>query len=232
GRACFIVEGDANNRSATDTHVPGTCSKCNPVVFLDPNGQRVLEHMGGHILFDPSLENQQPCGLCNHPSPMCTFFFTKRRGTKTARQIDWTRSTCSNPIHFNMKTATSFTTASPCTNVPILCSHCDLDSSLVWTYNLKAHYAQRHNRLTGPYTYLVSDAKGVVSHVEYTVSAGERRLVLERWTDRFIASQKQEAKTSTKSTERLLPISEAHSSRMALQNTLETIPEEEPTQSI
>ncbi|KAJ7469171.1 hypothetical protein FB451DRAFT_1039034 [Mycena latifolia] len=169
--------------------------------------------MAGHILFDPTLVNQQPCGLCNHPWPTCTFFFTKRRETKVARQIDWERSTCSlNPISFNMKTATTFSAASPCTNVPVQCSHCGLESSLVWTYNLAKHYADRHNRPSGPYTYQISDAKGVVSHVAYTVSSKERRLVGQRWKNRFTASKKQNTQNSKQS---LLPISEAHSSHMA-----------------
>ncbi|KAF8169579.1 hypothetical protein K438DRAFT_1456778, partial [Mycena galopus ATCC 62051] len=146
GRACLVVEGESQSRSSPDTDVAGACSKCSPAVVLDSNGQRVLEHMAGHALFDPSLTNQQPCGLCMQPWPICTLFFTKSRGTKSARQIDWERSKCSNPVAFNMKTASTFSDASPCTNFPVQCSLCSADSGLVWTYNLAMHYRKRHNR--------------------------------------------------------------------------------------
>ncbi|KAJ7498368.1 hypothetical protein B0H11DRAFT_1909401 [Mycena galericulata] len=59
------------------------------------NGQRVLEHMGAHILFDPQFTSalQQPCGACLRSSPMCSLYYKPRRGTSAARQVDWALST-------------------------------------------------------------------------------------------------------------------------------------------
>ncbi|KAJ7737509.1 hypothetical protein B0H16DRAFT_1762357 [Mycena metata] len=219
-RACFIVEHDAQIRGNPDTDVAGACSKCSPAVMLDSNGQRVLEHNAAHILLDPSLANQQPCGICLQPGSVCTLFFTKRRGAKTSRQIDWKLSKCSNPVNFNMKTAMTFSAASPCTNSSVQCPLCDAGLPLVWTYNLAAHYRDEHNRPTGPYTF-ISDAKDAPL-VEYIRSVQEEHLVRAR----FAARYKKPVAVKSKSKQLLLPISEAHSSRMALRPALDSIPEE------
>lgn len=43
------------------------CSLCKPPVKLDTNAQRILEHVGAHILFDPTINRlDNPCGLCLH----------------------------------------------------------------------------------------------------------------------------------------------------------------------
>ncbi|KAJ7140343.1 hypothetical protein C8R46DRAFT_1320170 [Mycena filopes] len=152
--------------------------------------------------------------------PVCTLFFTKRRGAKSARQIDWTRSKCSNPVNFNMKTAMTFSEPSPCTNFPVQCSLCDADSPLVWTYNLAAHYARQHNRQMGPYTYLSSSKDS--SLVPYTRSKQEEKLGKARFSERY--NKKVQTKKSSRRPP--LPISEAHSSRMTLRTNLNSIPED------
>ncbi|KAJ6577547.1 hypothetical protein B0H19DRAFT_932108, partial [Mycena capillaripes] len=115
------------------------CKKCFPAVPIQTNNyQRVLEHNGVHILFDESIKAvDQPCGLCLRPFPMCRFVFLKGAGTVAARQIDWARSTCLNPLKFQMAAAMKSSEKSPCTNYLILCPlHCGV---VVWTYNLIAH---------------------------------------------------------------------------------------------
>ncbi|KAJ7701879.1 hypothetical protein B0H17DRAFT_894919, partial [Mycena rosella] len=115
------------------------CTKCfPPVPIKTSNYQRILEHNGAHILFDKTiLALDQPCGLCLRPFPMCTFTFLKSDGTASARQIDWTRSTCLNPVKFQMAAAMKSTKLSPCTNHLIPCPlQCGV---VIWTYNILGH---------------------------------------------------------------------------------------------
>ncbi len=61
GKACFICE---TNQDFAD---PGlsNCLCCSPSVPLDlSQGQRVLEHVGAHILKDPGIDRSvELCGL-------------------------------------------------------------------------------------------------------------------------------------------------------------------------
>ncbi|KAJ7085187.1 hypothetical protein B0H15DRAFT_988746 [Mycena belliarum] len=221
GRVCFIVEIDpairpAHGSAPKDRNI---CSQCKAI--LDgTNGQRVLEHMAGHLLFDSSiLSHNEHCGLCLLPFPLCVFYFKKSRGTSAARQVDWEKSTCSNiDIHFNMQTASSSTAISPCSNFPVRCSLCEANSILVWTYHLPAHYAKAHNRTTGPYTYKRADT----SDVEYIRGKAEEKELKIRFKARF-DKQKVKATAKPKGHPKQTPlkdmISDAHSSSMALRNT-------------
>ncbi|KAF8884585.1 hypothetical protein CPB84DRAFT_1750390 [Gymnopilus junonius] len=70
GAACFICSEDSQ---VVDIR-SGDCPRCSPTVTLDlTQGQRVLEHMGAHILHDPSFDDQQL-------SPLCQFFLKKGKG--------------------------------------------------------------------------------------------------------------------------------------------------------
>ncbi|KAJ7104451.1 hypothetical protein B0H15DRAFT_766014, partial [Mycena belliarum] len=178
------------------------------------NGQRILEHMAGHLLFDHSiLGHATHCGLCLLPFPLCVFYYKKRRGTSAARQVDWEKSTCSNiDIHFNMGTASVSTDSSPCSNFPVLCSLCEAASPLVFTYHLAAHYLRAHNRSAGPYTYKGSDN---ITDVEYIRSPAEFKALEAKFAARF-DKKKAAAKSSKSTVKNALPISNAHSSSMAL----------------
>ncbi|KAJ7455119.1 hypothetical protein FB451DRAFT_1049058, partial [Mycena latifolia] len=144
GKACFHIELDLRNGNGRGEFMasgaPFVCTKCFPTVKIsNKNFQRVLEHNGAHILFDKTIMDvDQPCGLCLRPYPMCTFVFQKSDGNAAARQIDWSRSTCLNPLKFQMAAAMRSSENSPCTNYLVLCPlQCGF---LVWTYNLTAHY--------------------------------------------------------------------------------------------
>lgn len=72
GGACFVSE--VSNEATADPDGEGNCSRCGPsAAKLDwKQTQRVLEHMGAHILFDVTLNaSEEYCGLCLRPSPMC-----------------------------------------------------------------------------------------------------------------------------------------------------------------
>lgn len=65
------------------------CAKCGPNVKLNrSNAQRILEHMGAHILHDATLNrSQEVCGLCLRPSPMCRLLVKK--GVVLWQAIAW-----------------------------------------------------------------------------------------------------------------------------------------------
>ncbi|KAK6984091.1 hypothetical protein R3P38DRAFT_2663109 [Favolaschia claudopus] len=191
GAACFLVEHDGVNRQPTDAPL-GICSNCVPNIALDSkNGQRILEHMAGHALFDPAFNSgvQQPCGTCLRPSPMCTLFYKSRRGATATRQVDWSRSTCGRPIAFNMASAAVSKDAdSPCSNIPVQCSLCDQNSPLVWTYNLEAHCREFHRRTSGPFTYRSPVRNG--DFIAYEISANERKWMKQKWDSRLSKTTK------------------------------------------
>ncbi|KAJ6598750.1 hypothetical protein B0H10DRAFT_1668216, partial [Mycena sp. CBHHK59/15] len=209
---CFLVEHDGTDHQGSDVN-PGICSKCSPAVTLEANGQRILEHMGSHILFDPTHSSsvQQPCGACLRPFPQCALHFKPRRGTSAARQVDWARSTCGNPFSFNMAYASVSKDADPpCSNVPVQCSLCEEHKPLIWTYNLAAHWRDAHNRTAGPFTYRSSDKNA--APIEYKISANKFKWMEIKWKNRFSKSKS----TKPKPKRSVLLISDAHRSSMAL----------------
>ncbi|KAF8161442.1 hypothetical protein B0H34DRAFT_673382 [Crassisporium funariophilum] len=55
GSACFICESDRDLENIGSI-TTSDCPQCSPAVTLDlTQGQRVIEHIGSHILFDPSV---------------------------------------------------------------------------------------------------------------------------------------------------------------------------------
>ncbi|KAF8152359.1 hypothetical protein B0H34DRAFT_724881 [Crassisporium funariophilum] len=99
-----------------------------PTVTLDlSQGQRVLEHIGAHVLHDPSLDRSMPlCGLCLRPSPMCQFFLKKGKGAHASG------------------VASESTASSPCSNVPIHCPLCPKSDPAIWRYFFRIHFQQKH----------------------------------------------------------------------------------------
>ncbi|KAK7037110.1 hypothetical protein R3P38DRAFT_2771124 [Favolaschia claudopus] len=83
GKACFLCEHDTNDRSV-DLDPPNCCQKCNPPVALNvAHPQRILEHNGAHLLYDPHINRQHEyCGLCLRPAQMCTFFLRRPNGNR------------------------------------------------------------------------------------------------------------------------------------------------------
>ncbi|KAJ7658880.1 hypothetical protein B0H17DRAFT_955056, partial [Mycena rosella] len=180
------------------------CTKCfPPVPIKTSNYQRILEHNGARILFDKTiLALDQPCGLCLRPFPMCTFTFLKSDGTASARQIDWTRSTCLNPVKFQMAAAMKSTKLSPCTNHLIPCPlQCGV---VIWTYNILGHCRSAAHNLKS------LDNVPVV----YQMGVDERGGVLKIWEKRQVYSI---PRNMTKAKPKLvLPISDAHRALMVL----------------
>ena len=127
GEACFICEGDhdlGDIRSITTSD----CPLCSPTIVLDlSHGQRVLEHIGSHILYDPAvIQSIQPlCGLCLCPTQMCQFYLAKGKGTNGNLKIVQKMSKgCLMKMKYSYSIAAESSASLPCSNVPIHCPIC------------------------------------------------------------------------------------------------------------
>ncbi|KAF8230112.1 hypothetical protein L208DRAFT_1283570, partial [Tricholoma matsutake] len=140
---CFVCQEDeATGCPGNIRYETLDCSTCGPRVQVNQsNGQRILEHMGMHILFNSTIDNpnsEELCGLYLHPSPICRLNLKKGCGTTAGYNIDINSSTCISLVRFNCTTAACSSDA-PCSNVPIICPLCPAKSPVVWTYNLCTH---------------------------------------------------------------------------------------------
>ncbi|KAJ7512180.1 hypothetical protein B0H11DRAFT_1843949 [Mycena galericulata] len=202
GKACFLVDDGEWTRGEFKSNA-FECPKCDPPIPLtSENHQKILEHNGAHILFDTSIENSdQPCGLCLRPFPTCTFELSKTVGSVAARQIDWRRSTCINPMKFKMAAAKKSTKHSPCTNHLLPCPmQCGQN---IWTYNLDAHFRG------SPHNLQMLDSVPRA----YQMAPGEMEQMKKIWLSRHDLPKPRNLKK--KSTPPLV-ISAAHSSSNAL----------------
>ena len=140
----YLVKGKAMDSTVNEGF---PCSKCGPRTSIDrSNGQRMLEHMGAHILHDSSIpSNLEVCGLCLRPAPMCTLYLKKGRGGSKGYSVDMNRSTCVNLIRFKYASAATSTEIAPCTNIPIHCPLCGPKQPAVWRYSLGAHFQMKHD---------------------------------------------------------------------------------------
>jgi hypothetical protein len=194
----------AGERDSAKIDGHADCSGCGPAARLDwENTQRILEHMGAHILYDSKLNRtEERCGLCLRPATMCPIYVTKGRGARGRCKVDFSKSTCPNLVRFSYKNASESSETSPCSNVPIICPLCPLGSPAVWTYNLEAHFRGRH-RLNSRAHFPIS--------VEQSKSEtdGMKRV----WQARF---KNRKTYFSRKRRDPPLVISEAHRSGLAI----------------
>jgi hypothetical protein len=207
GKACFVCQEDeATDCPGNIRYETSDCSTCGPRVQVNrSNGQRILEHMGAHILFDSTIGNhsQELCGLCLRPSPMCRLNLKKGRGATAGYNIDINSSSCINLVRFNCATAARSSDASPCSNVPIICPLCPAKSPAVWTYNLRTHFRERHKLPDAQFPLKVQ--------LSESEKYGMRRI----WDARFNIPKIRNLKNKKKEA---LTLSEAHSSRAALRS--------------
>ncbi|KAF6746501.1 hypothetical protein DFP72DRAFT_823118 [Ephemerocybe angulata] len=198
GRACFL--GDMGDKDLTDIANANTaeCAQCVPSVKLDlSQGQRVLEHIGAHILFDAKIDQAaEPCGLCLRPPHQCKWFVVKGRGSKANMRVDNERSVgCTRPISYVYGVAATSSTSSPCSNVPLRCPLCSRAEPAVWRYNLHQHIIAVHPT-SSPADY--SDL--------WTISDTERAAMKKIWSSR----QPKAPKRVRKSNAPALVVSQAH----------------------
>ncbi|KAH8989846.1 hypothetical protein EDB83DRAFT_2480927 [Lactarius deliciosus] len=197
GMACFVAETVYEVREF-NTH---ECPACEPPVQLNTvNGQRVLAHIGSHVLHDPTLDKSgEPCGLCLRPANTCIIHLMRRSG----RNYQWTLKysgivPCPNATNFSYSAAMVSSESSPCSNVPLQCPYCPDGSPAVWRYNMRLHFRLRHQGV---------DA---TRHEDlWKITAGEADAMAEIWTNR-LKQPKRRGKGKQKAP---LKVSEAHSSR-------------------
>ncbi|KAF8148643.1 hypothetical protein B0H34DRAFT_668291, partial [Crassisporium funariophilum] len=185
GSVCFLCENEGAERNVVATDQG---SMCDPPVPLDrKKGQRVLEHMAAHILYDPLVDRStQPCGLCLQPWPA----------------LDEKKSRCAGLVTFNYATAEASTEASPTSNVPMKCPVCKGTSApAIWKYNLEYHIRSQH-KSASPAAH-----KDLFSIGEY-----EMKKLKETWDKRQKTKKTRPGKSTTTTN---FQVSEAHSSRMA-----------------
>jgi len=120
------------------------------VTFNPLHRQPIVEHIGAHILHDPSVNcSSKLCGLCLQLAPLCKIVLKKGKHQAGNLAIDMKASTCPNLVRFSIVVATVCSGSSPCTNHPFICPHCN-DSephSVVWSYNFRFHLLHRHPRV-------------------------------------------------------------------------------------
>ena len=133
--------GDIGEQGTSD------CPRCSPTIILDlSQGQRVLEHIGAHILYDPAVLQSMPlCGLCLRPAPLCQFFLAKGKGANGNIRIDQKASRgCLMTLNYSYSVAAVSTASSPCSNVPMHCELCSKSDPAIWRYFMKAHFQEKH----------------------------------------------------------------------------------------
>ena len=123
------------------------CPRCSPTITLDlSQGQRVLEHVGAHVLHDPGLDKSTPlCGLCLRPAPFCQIFLKKGKGAQGRMGINASLSKgCLMKVKYAYHVASKSTASSPCSNVPIHCPLCPNIEPAVWRYFMRIHFQEVH----------------------------------------------------------------------------------------
>lgn len=179
------------------------CTLCSPQFeYTGKLGQRVVEHIGAHILFDPSIQREdEPCGFCLRPSSLCRIFLTKKAGKL---KIDQHSSEgCSNMQSIRYSTAATSKPTAPCSNIPIPCPLCPKNMPAVWRYNIRAHITSKHEgALLAKYEYL------------WTLERLETLEMARFWKERHDGVVRRTVKATKKVP---IVISDAHTTTISLQ---------------
>jgi len=181
------------------------CPLCtSPSISLDlEHGQRVLEHIGAHVLFDRSVNRtEEPCGLCLRPAAICHYYLKKGKGARGSLKIDQEKTrSCPTKPKLSYGVASMSTKSSPCSNIPIICPLCSKLDPAVWRYNIKYHFIRAHpNADLKKYTNL------------WDLENFEILEMKKKWADRHRVM----AKRGKKSKAAPLVISDAHRSQIPL----------------
>jgi hypothetical protein len=143
GKACFVCEDETKEVELLGKK---PCSGCGGELPEQP--QRLLEHIGANILFDPNVDAAlEPCGLCLRPA-QCVFYLKKGKGAQNGQQIKYKNSHCPNMVRLTYSMAEKSMTKSPCSNVPIKCPWCMEAAPAIWRYNMKDHIESKHQYIS------------------------------------------------------------------------------------
>lgn len=134
------------------------CPHCSPSVMLDLlQGQRVLEHIGAHILYDPEVVQSTGmplCGLCLQPLPLCQFFLAKGKGVHSKPRINQKNQEVVLKVNYSYSVVAESTPSSPCSNVPIHCPVCPKSGPAIWKYFMKSDFKEKHRTLLTKHEHL------------------------------------------------------------------------------
>jgi len=131
-------------------HIDKTCPICQPIVmFKSKHQQRIVEHIGAHVLHDSSVNRlSEPCRLCLQPAPLCKIILKKVKGQTGKLSIDIEASLCPNLVKFSITSAMGCSDLLPCTNHLMICPHCNnlelTPVAVVWSYNFRSHLLCKH----------------------------------------------------------------------------------------
>lgn len=206
GKACFVAE-----RTLVDNgeHDGLCCTYCNPPAAFDEKKekQRLLEHIGAHVLYDPVVDrSSEPCGLCLQPAPACQIYIKQGRAKGATPSVDMKRSPCPNLVKFSFGPAPESSSTAPCSNHPIVCDLCPNSAPAVWSYNFAHHRANKHPRAPG--LALADDPSHLLPF--------EHRQLKHIWDSRTETARKK-SRAEAKNQRAPLNISEAHSSQRILE---------------
>jgi len=159
----------------------------------------LVRHVSAHILHDVRLkDSESPCGFCLSTGTTCIIYLI--RGSKGTMSIDMKNSRCLHLRKISLKAAATFTHTSKCSNHPLACPLCLPKSPAVWKYNLHSHIIKSHPTADVELYKTYFD----ISPDEITLMKGIFRTAPRR-------SKKSRDATA-------LPISDGHSTRMALRS--------------
>src|SRR6202453_4578494 len=106
-------------------------------------------------------------------------------------------------MRFNYASTSRSSETSPCSNVPIQCPLCPVNSPAVWTYNIESHFHGRH-KIVSPANF----------PVHFQLSESEKDGMKKKWESRY------KFRKSRNMRNKKMPMvtSDAHSSRLALRS--------------
>jgi hypothetical protein len=134
---------------------------------------------------------------------MCRLTLKKGHGARVGYNVDINASTCINLVWFNCAMVARSSEASPCSNVPINCPLCPAKMPAVWMYNLHTHFCNWHKLTNAQFPQKVQ------------LLESEKHGMCQIWEGCFNIPKSHNLKNKKKEA---LTLSEAHSSRTALQS--------------
>jgi hypothetical protein len=196
----------ADNDTSIIDHTGLACPKCQPsITFNSSLQQHVVEHIGAHILHDPSVDRSiEPCGLCLCSAPLCKIVLKKTKVRTGNLVIDMKTSSCPNLVKFSISIATKCSDESPCTNHPMYCPYCPKTSSAVWSYTFRQHMVRVHPAVP------LEKHRSV-----WTISKLEKERMTQVWVHRL-----KQPKVCPRTQRAPLVISKTHRTRLVLKYVL------------
>lgn len=188
------TDGDTSRETDSDA-----CPYCrtSKVSLSLLSGPALVKHMSAHILHDVRFKDMEsPCGFCLNTGMTCIIYLI--RGSKGTTSIDMKNSRCINLRKISLKAASMFTHTSKCSNHPLTCPLCPPKSPAVWKYNLRSHIVKSHP---------TADVELYKTHFEITQDENTLMKGVFQTVPRRTKKSRNDA---------VLPISDGHSTRMAL----------------